>query len=172
MHTGNTSAASVTGHCWCRRILYRPADMQWRLLSYKSSDEPLAITDLQRMEHASLPSVIPITPGAEPSCAMQQPCCNCRQTNCDKALASHVSISHVRAVWDPLAAGKFVSLRQGWKQLCGYVEATQGMPSPFFAKSLLRPASSRVQTLNWRKGRSWLCSWHSSCLEPAMPPCW
>ena len=39
--------------------------MQWRLLSYKGADEDLAITDLQRMEHASLPSVIPITPGAD-----------------------------------------------------------------------------------------------------------
>ena len=41
--------------------------MQWRLLSYKGADEDLAITDLQRMEHASLPSVTPITPGAKRS---------------------------------------------------------------------------------------------------------
>lgn len=55
----------MTWQCWCRRVLHRPADMQWRLLSYKGADEDLAITDLQRMEHASLPSVIPITPGAD-----------------------------------------------------------------------------------------------------------
>ena len=72
--------------------------MQWRLLSYKGSDEPLAITDLQRMEHASLLSVIPIKPGAKPSYALLQACCNCKQINRDKALASHVSISPVIVV--------------------------------------------------------------------------
>ncbi|CAL5229719.1 g13095 [Coccomyxa viridis] len=35
----------------------------WRLLSYKEADEALAITDLQRLEHASLASVIPIDTG-------------------------------------------------------------------------------------------------------------
>ena len=55
----------MTWHCWCRRVLHRPADMQWRLLSYKGAAEDLAITDLQRMEHALLPSVITITPGAK-----------------------------------------------------------------------------------------------------------
>lgn len=51
--------------CACRRILHRPSDLQWRLLSYKEADEALAITDLQRLEHASLASVTPIDTGAE-----------------------------------------------------------------------------------------------------------
>ena len=49
---------------FCRRILHRPADLQWRLLSYQGADDDLAITDLQRLEHASLASVIPIDAGA------------------------------------------------------------------------------------------------------------
>ena len=52
--------------CACRRILHRPSDLQWRLLSYREADEALAITDLQRLEHASLASVIPIDTGAQP----------------------------------------------------------------------------------------------------------
>ena len=43
--------------------MHRPADLQWRLLSYKGTDEDLAITDLQRLEHVSLASVTPIDPG-------------------------------------------------------------------------------------------------------------
>ena len=43
--------------------MHRPADLQWRLLSYKGADEDLAITDLQRLEHISLASVTPIDPG-------------------------------------------------------------------------------------------------------------
>ena len=53
---------------FCRRILHRPADLQWRLLSYQGADDDLAITDLQRLEHASLASVIPIDAGAPTPC--------------------------------------------------------------------------------------------------------
>lgn len=63
VHAKRSEQAHESERNLCRRILHRPSDLQWRLLSYKDADEPLAITDLQRLEHASLASVIPITPG-------------------------------------------------------------------------------------------------------------
>ena len=48
-----------------RRVLHRPADMAWRLLSYSDPDEPLAQTDVERLQGAAPPQVTLIAPGEE-----------------------------------------------------------------------------------------------------------